>query len=146
MLTPHTHPRRAARPGDVRRAATARGAAAETRAPSPPPPPQSNLKHTVTYATAGPNTRTTQLFVNYANNSRLDAQGFAPFGRVVAGAQYLDRVHDPTPGSSNGVDQQQYTAKGDAWIRQQYPEINFIKTATLAAPRDGRGPVVEAQR
>ena len=58
----------------------------------------------------------------------------------------LDRVHDPTPGSSNGVDQQQYTAKGDAWIRQQYPEINFIKTATVAAPRGGRGPVVEAQR
>ena len=98
---------------------------------------QSNLKHTMTFATAGPNTRTTQLFINYADNSRLDAQGFAPVGKVVAGAQYLDRVYNPTPGSSNGVDQQQYEAKGDAWIREQYPKINFIKTATATAAQHG---------
>jgi len=89
----------------------------------------SNVRHTMSFATAGPDTRTTQLFINYANNSRLDAQGFAPVGIVVEGAEYLDRVHDPTPGDSGGVNQEEYETKGDSWIRAKYPEINFIKTA-----------------
>ena len=91
----------------------------------------SNTQFTVTYATAGPNTRTTQLFINYKDNANLDAQGFAPLGRVVAGKQYLSRVHDPTPGDSGGVNQTAYEAYGDAWIRTKYPEINFIKKASI---------------
>jgi len=92
---------------------------------------QSNKKYTMSYATAGPNTRTTQLFINYQDNAALDNQGFAPIGTVVAGGQYLDRVHDPTPGDSGGVDQQQYETKGNTWLRSKYPEINFIKKAAI---------------
>jgi len=92
---------------------------------------KSNLQWTMSYATAGPNTRTTQLFINFKDNTKLDASGFAPIGVVSKGTEYLLRVHDPTPGDNNGVNQQEYAEKGDEWIRQQYPEINFIKKATI---------------
>lgn len=69
------------------------------------PVTHSNLQHTMSYATAGPNTRTTQLFINYADNTDLDKQGFAPFAQITSGANYIDQVHDPTPGDSDGVDQ-----------------------------------------
>ena len=62
----------------------------------------------------------------------MDAQGFAPIGEVVEGSEYLDRVRDPTPGDSGGVNQEEYETKGNTWLRQHYPEINFIKTATAA--------------
>jgi cyclophilin family peptidyl-prolyl cis-trans isomerase len=92
---------------------------------------KSNLRHTLTYATAGPDTRTTQLFFNYKDNTELDAQGFAPIGIAVVGTEYLDRLHDPTPGDSNGVNQTAYEEGGDAWIREHYPEINFIKSTSV---------------
>lgn len=74
----------------------------------------SNTQWTVTYATAGPNTRTTQLFINYINNSRLDADGFAPFGRVISGYETALNVVNPTPDNSNGISQTLYTKKGTA--------------------------------
>lgn len=72
----------------------------------------SNDQWTVTYATAGPDTRTTQLFINYVNNSRLDADGFAPFGRVISGFETALNVVNPTPDDSNGISQPLYTKKG----------------------------------
>jgi peptidyl-prolyl cis-trans isomerase A (cyclophilin A) len=94
---------------------------------------KSNIKGTVVYATAGPNTRTSQLFVNYADNKNLDSQGFAPFGTVVSGMETLVAIHNPTPGSSGGVDQEQYTSKGNDWIRKAYPKVNFLTKATTAS-------------
>merc|ERR1711865_1199548 len=91
----------------------------------------SNTEATLTYATAGANTRTSQLFVNYGNNARLDSMGFAPFGKVTNGFDALKRVFNPTPGSSGGVDQGQYTAKGDAWLTKAYPGTNLITKATI---------------
>lgn len=73
----------------------------------------SNTQWTVTYATAGPDTRTTQLFINYINNSRLDADGFAPFGRVISGYETALNVVNPTPDDSNGISQPLYTKKGE---------------------------------
>jgi peptidyl-prolyl cis-trans isomerase A (cyclophilin A) len=91
----------------------------------------SNLAGTITYAAAGPNTRTTQLFINLKDNRWLDAQGFAPFGRVVQGLDVLQAVYNPTPGSTGGVDQGAYRANGDSWIRANYPDINSISQATV---------------
>ena len=86
----------------------------------------SNTKGTISFATAGPNTRTSQVFINYDDNSRLDSMGFAPFGEVIEGFGVAEAAHNPTPGDSNGVDQEQYEYLGNEWIREAYPGINFI--------------------
>ena len=90
-----------------------------------------NAKGTIVYADAGPNTRSTQLFVNYADNGRLDAMGFAPFGRVVAGMDVALKAFNPTPGVSGGVDQNAYESKGNAWVKKKYPGIDFIESAVV---------------
>ena len=95
------------------------------------PVKQSNSKGSLVYATAGPDTRTTQLFVNYKDNGRLDSMGFAPLGNIVKGMDVALAIFNPTPGNSGGVDQGQYTNKGNEWIKQQYPKINFILNATI---------------
>ena len=97
---------------------------------------ESNVQYTMSFAATGsPNSRTTQLFINYNNNTELDGEGFSPVGIVVKGNEYLDRVHDPTPGDSNGVNQDEYATKGNAWIREKYPDINFIKKAAVRSSK-----------
>lgn len=94
------------------------------------PVAHSNLEGTVVYATAGPNTRTTQLFINLKDNKNLDTS-FAPLGTVVKGMDVVRAIYNPTPGSSSGVSQSDYESKGDKWIRQHYPNINYITKGTV---------------
>ena len=54
---------------------------------------QSNKRGMITFATAGPNTRTTQVFINFADNTNLDGMGFAPFGKVVSGMNVVDALY-----------------------------------------------------
>ena len=91
----------------------------------------SNTLGTISFATAGPNTRSSQVFINYQDNSRLDELGFAPIGRVVSGLEVAAAAHNPTPGDSGGVDQDMYEDRGNQWIREQYPGINFILAASV---------------
>jgi len=91
----------------------------------------SNTNWTVTYATAGPDTRTSQLFFNYIDNSRLDASGFAPFGKIVSGFETALAVVNPTPEDSNGIDQDKYTELGNPWILKNYPTVNMITCAEI---------------
>eukprot|EP00943_MAST-04B_sp_MAST-4B-sp1_P001397 g1397.t1 len=86
---------------------------------------------TISFATAGPNTRTSQVFINFQNNSRLDKMGFAPFGFVDAGFEVALKIFNPTPGSTNGVSQDLYEEKGNDWIKENYPGINFIIKASI---------------
>merc|ERR1712088_555011 len=65
----------------------------------------SNTRGTISYATDGPDTRTSQVFINYGNNSRLDALGFAPFGEVINGLVVAETAFNPTPGVRLGIDQ-----------------------------------------
>jgi peptidyl-prolyl cis-trans isomerase A (cyclophilin A) len=92
------------------------------------PVTQSNRRGTITFATAGPNSRTTQVFINYADNTNLDGQGFAPFGRVVQGMDVVDRINAEYGQSPNQAMIQQ---RGNAYLEAQFPRLDYIVRATL---------------
>jgi peptidyl-prolyl cis-trans isomerase A (cyclophilin A) len=92
------------------------------------PVKQSNRAGTLTFATAGPNTRTTQLFINLGNNASLDSQGFAPFGEVTAGMDVVQKIYS---GYGERPDQGAITSQGRAYIEKNFPNIDSIKTATI---------------
>lgn len=92
---------------------------------------KSNLKWTVSFATAGPDTRTTQIFINYVDNVSLDDQGFSPFGEVWSGFDTALGIVNPTPGDSNGVNQEIYTLKGNDWLLNKYPDTTLISSTEL---------------
>jgi peptidyl-prolyl cis-trans isomerase A (cyclophilin A) len=89
---------------------------------------QSNKRGTLVFATAGPNTRTTQLFINFADNSRLDGMGFAPFGTVVEGMDVVDKIY---PGYREQPRQDLITDQGDAYLKANFPDIDKIKLARI---------------
>jgi peptidyl-prolyl cis-trans isomerase A (cyclophilin A) len=95
----------------------------------------SNKRGTITFATAGPNTRTTQVFINFADNAGLDGQGFAPFGRVVSGMNVVDRLNaeygEGAP-RGNGPEQGRLQMEGNAYLVKAFPRMDFVKKATIA--------------
>jgi peptidyl-prolyl cis-trans isomerase A (cyclophilin A) len=99
------------------------------------PVKQSNERGTITFATAGPNTRTTQVFINFGDNAGLDGQGFSPFGKVVSGMEVVDSLYggygEGAP-NGNGPDQGRIQSQGNAYLEQGFPKLDFIKTATIA--------------
>jgi peptidyl-prolyl cis-trans isomerase A (cyclophilin A) len=91
----------------------------------------SNKRAYVTFAKASaPNSRSTQFFINYGDNSRLDADGFAPFGQVVTGMDLVDMLYKGY-GSSNVPDQGRITAEGNVYLMKEYPKLDFIRKATI---------------
>jgi len=92
------------------------------------PVKESNVPGTLTFATAGPNTRTTQLFINTGNNTRLDQMGFAPFGKVVEGMEVVKSVNAEYGERPN---QGLITAEGNAYVSKNFPNITLIKKATI---------------
>jgi peptidyl-prolyl cis-trans isomerase A (cyclophilin A) len=89
---------------------------------------QTNAIKTLTFATAGPNTRTTQLFINLADNKRLDSMGFTAFGEVTDGFDVVQKIY---AGYGEKPDQQEITTKGKAYLDQNFPKIDMIKTTTI---------------
>ena len=92
----------------------------------------SNAVGNVVFATSGPNSRTTQLFINLGNNAFLDRDGFVPIGRVASGMDTVRAAVNPTPGDDGGVNQYAYGTRGNVWIKASYPKINFITNATTS--------------
>ena len=94
------------------------------------PVKQSNKRGFVTFAKTGaPNSRSTQFYINYGDNSSLDPQGFAPFGQVISGMEAVDKLY--TYGKSNVPDQSMISAEGNAYLQRDYPKLDFIKKATI---------------
>ena len=89
---------------------------------------QSNLRGYVTFATAGPNTRTTQVFVNLRNNTQLDGQGFAPFGKVTDGMDVVDILY---AGYGEQVQQNMVERQGNQYLESNWPKLDYIKTARV---------------
>jgi peptidyl-prolyl cis-trans isomerase A (cyclophilin A) len=101
------------------------------------PVTQSNIRGYVTFATAGANTRTTQVFINFGDNKRLDGDGFAPFGLVTDGMKVVDMFYDQygegAP-SGGGPDQSQIEKQGKPYLDKGWPKLDYIKTATIISP------------
>jgi peptidyl-prolyl cis-trans isomerase A (cyclophilin A) len=95
---------------------------------------ESNTRGRVTYATGGPNTRTTQLFINYGDNSPLDQQGFSPLGEVVEGMEVVDRLYSAYgegPPSGTGPNQRRIQLEGNAYLEADFPELDYIIEARI---------------
>ena len=89
----------------------------------------SNTRGMVTFAaTSDPNSRSTHLFVNLANNARLDSMGFAPIGKVVKGMENVDHIY---AGYGEQPDQDKIAAQGNAYLKKDFPRLDYIKTARI---------------
>lgn len=99
-----------------------------------------NDRGTVTFAMAGPDTRTTQLFVNLVDNRRLDTMGFAPIGEVVEGMDVVESLHsgygEGAP-RGRGPDQSRIHSEGNAYLDEEFPELDAIRRARVEATEDG---------
>ena len=90
---------------------------------------QGNTRGFVTFAKSSePNSRTTQLFVNFADNSRLNRQGFAPFGKVTMGMEVVDKIFS---GYGEKPDQDRIEKEGNAYLTKNFPKLDYIKKATI---------------
>jgi cyclophilin family peptidyl-prolyl cis-trans isomerase len=96
---------------------------------------QSNTRGTVAFAMTGPGTRSSQIFINLADNSRLDAQGFAPIGRVTSGMEVVDRLYagygEGAGGGMRGGKQGKILAGGNAWLDAQFPRLDRLERARI---------------
>jgi peptidyl-prolyl cis-trans isomerase A (cyclophilin A) len=88
----------------------------------------------VTFATSGPNARTTQVFINFDDNSRLDGMGFAPFGKIVSGMDVVDKLYSGYgEGAPNGrgPDQNRIQTEGNAYLTRSFPRLDHVTRATI---------------
>jgi peptidyl-prolyl cis-trans isomerase A (cyclophilin A) len=98
------------------------------------PVKQRNMRGMITFATAGPNTRTTQVFINFDDNAALDGQGFSPFGKMVSGMDVVDSLYggygEGAP-NGKGPNQGQIQQQGNAYLEKAFPKLDYIKQATI---------------
>jgi peptidyl-prolyl cis-trans isomerase A (cyclophilin A) len=104
------------------------------------PVTQSNKKGYLVFATAGPNTRTTQVFINLKDNPYLDRSGFAPFGVVEGqGMNVVEMLYDQY-GDGAGIDQEQITKQGKSYLDKSFPKLDTIKTVAITEPAQPATP------
>jgi peptidyl-prolyl cis-trans isomerase A (cyclophilin A) len=105
----------------------------EARLPDDPSR-ETNREGTITFANSGPGSRTVQLFLNTTDNGRLDGMGFAPFGEVIEGMRVVHDLHagygEGAP-AGKGPSQAELQSKGNAYLREQFPKLDYIESVRL---------------
>ena len=98
------------------------------------PVTQSNTRGMVTFAISGTNSRTTQVFINFKDNANLDGMGFSPFGKIVEGMEVVDALYsgygEGAP-RGNGPGQAQITMRGNEFLKAEFKELDYVKTAKI---------------
>jgi peptidyl-prolyl cis-trans isomerase A (cyclophilin A) len=93
-----------------------------------------NKRGFVSFATAGPGTRTTQFFINFKDNSSLDKSGFAPFGEVTSGMDVVDKLYsgygEGAP-RGKGPEQGKIQSEGNAYLMKDFPKLDSVKKASI---------------
>ena len=90
---------------------------------------QGNTRGFVSFAkSAAPNSRTTQVFINFGDNSRLNRDGFAPFGKVISGMDIVDKINSS---NRDKPDQGRIQTEGNAYLTKNFPKLDYIKKATI---------------
>lgn len=92
------------------------------------PAKESNRRGYMTFATSGPDSRTTQVFINFVDNSFLDSQGFSPFGEVIEGMDHVDKINAEY---GESPDQGQINSAGNTYLNSQFPKLDYVKKATI---------------
>jgi len=90
----------------------------------------SNKRATVVFADAGPDTRSTQLFINFRDNAFLDKSGFSPIGKVTVGMDKVDAIY-PSPDGPTAPRQGQINSQGNAYLKSSFPKLSYIKKAYI---------------
>jgi peptidyl-prolyl cis-trans isomerase A (cyclophilin A) len=114
--------------------------AAQIRSRTIPDDPvlEGNTRGRLSFAMAGPGTRTSQVFINFVDNTNLDGMGFAAFGEVVEGMDVVDALHagygDGPPGGSSGPRQDRIQAEGNAYLNADFAELDYVERATIIEP------------
>jgi cyclophilin family peptidyl-prolyl cis-trans isomerase len=87
-----------------------------------------NSKGRITFANSGPNSRSTQIFINYKDNAHLDGQGFAPFGEVIEGMAIVESINAEY---REKPDQQLIQTQGNAYLDREFPNLDYIQSAKI---------------
>ncbi len=105
------------------------------------PVKKSNTRGMVTFATSGANSRTTQFFINYVDNSRLDGMGFSPFGEVIGSMDVPKSLYsgygEGAP-QGRGPSQARIAAEGNAYLKKEFPKLDYIIKAEIMADEVGK--------
>lgn len=94
---------------------------------------QSNTRGTISFATSGKDSRTTQMFINFVDNTNLDGMGFSPFGRVVAGMDTVDQLYS---GYGENPNQELIQNEGNKYLKRQFGKLSYIESVRIVDNMD----------
>ena len=98
------------------------------------PPQQKNLRGTLSFAKSGPGTRSTEVFINLADNASLDEDRFVPFGKVIQGMDVVDRLYsgygEMRP-EGKDIDPGRVEGETNEYLVPRFPKLDYIKRATF---------------